>query len=70
MCACEIGSTPYPCEAHVLDLMAGWAESNHPNQALNACGLVIFPNLVTLDRMPRSTPTTYLTATTRVLIDL
>gem|GEM_PF-1876591 len=48
----EFGSAPDPSKANVLDLMAGRAQRNHPNQALGTRGLVVFPNLMALDGVP------------------
>ena len=70
MLTCEVGSTPYPREADVLDLMASRTQSNHPNQALDAGGLVVLPHLMALNRVSGATAATYLAVTTGVLVYL
>lgn len=54
----------------MLDLMANWTQGGHASQALNTRGLVILPDLMTLDRVSGSATTTYLTVAARNLIDL
>lgn len=66
----EIGSAPDPGKANVLDLMAGRAQRDHPNQALDTRSLVVLPNLMALNRVPRAAATTYLAAATSVLVYL
>lgn len=70
MLTCEVGSTPYPRKADVLDLVASRAQSNHPNQVLDAGGLVVLPHLMALDRVSGATAVTYLATTTGVLVYL
>jgi hypothetical protein len=56
-------------QAHVLDLVTGRAESDHPGEALNSGRLVVLPYLVTLDRMLAPVPAAHLTAPTGKLIN-
>lgn len=66
----EVGSTPDPSKANVLDLMTGRTQRGHPNQTLDTRSLVVLPNLMALDRMPWTSSTTNLATTVRVLVDL
>jgi hypothetical protein len=70
MLTCEVGSTPYPRKADVLDLVTSRTQGNHPNQALDAGGLVVLPHLMTLDWVSGAAAATYLAATTGVLVYL
>jgi len=66
----EVSAAPDPSEADVLDLMAGRAQRDHPNQALDTCSLVVLPNLMALDGVPWTSSTTNFATTAGALVDL
>ena len=70
MSAGKVDSPLYPCEANVLDLMAGRAEGDHTNQALDTRRIVILPYLMALNRVPTPAPAAHLAAMVRVLVHL
>jgi hypothetical protein len=66
----DIATPLDPSEADVLDLMASWTQSNHPNKALHPYYFVVLPHLMALHRMFAPAPSANLTATLSILVDL
>jgi hypothetical protein len=66
----DIATPLDPSKAYVLDLMASWTKSNHPDKALHPYGFVVLPHLMALHRMFATAPTANLTATPSILIGL
>jgi hypothetical protein len=66
----DLASALHPRQTDVLDLVTGWTESDHPDQALDASRAVVLPDLVALDRMPRSPLSADLASTAGMLVDL